>query len=379
MTQTKVKIAIIFGTRPEAVKMAPVIAALKKRPQVELEVCVTAQHRRMLDETLATFDIVPDTDLDLMRPGQTLAQLTSRAVVALDEYLGRKKPDIILVQGDTTTVLCGALSAFYHKIRIGHVEAGLRTYHRYSPFPEEMNRVLTSHLADWHFAPTETARQCLLKEGIEEARIFVTGNTVIDALYQIREKVKDRPLNEMPELQGLSAKFQFPDTKIILVTGHRRESFGEGFRQICLGIKRIAQGHPEVQVIYPVHLNPNVQEPVRQILGDLGNVHLIEPLSYLPFVKLMDAAYIILTDSGGIQEEAPALGKPVLVMREVTERPEAVAAGVVKLVGPDAERIYNEAGKLLSDEAEYKKMARGISPYGDGRAAERIVDILLKH
>lgn len=379
MTQNKVKIAIIFGTRPEAVKMAPVIAALKKRPQVELEVCVTAQHRRMLDETLATFDIVPDTDLDLMRPGQTLAQLTSRAVVALDEYLGRKKPDIILVQGDTTTVLCGALSAFYHKIRIGHVEAGLRTYHRYSPFPEEMNRVLTSHLADWHFAPTETARQCLLKEGIEEARIFVTGNTVIDALYQIREKVKDRPLNEMPELQGLSAKFQFPDTKIILVTGHRRESFGEGFRQICLGIKRIAQGHPEVQVIYPVHLNPNVQEPVRQILGDLGNVHLIEPLSYLPFVKLMDAAYIILTDSGGIQEEAPALGKPVLVMREVTERPEAVAAGVVKLVGPDAERIYNEAGKLLSDEAEYKKMARGISPYGDGRAAERIVDILLKH
>lgn len=379
MTQTKVKIAIIFGTRPEAVKMAPVIAALKKRPQVELEVCVTAQHRRMLDETLATFDIVPDTDLDLMRPGQTLAQLTSRAVVALDEYLGRKKPDIILVQGDTTTVLCGALSAFYHKIRIGHVEAGLRTYHRYSPFPEEMNRVLTSHLADWHFAPTETARQCLLKEGIEEARIFVTGNTVIDALYQIRKKVKDRPLNEMPELQGLSAKFQFPDTKIILVTGHRRESFGEGFRQICLGIKRIAQGHPEVQVIYPVHLNPNVQEPVRQILGDLGNVHLIEPLSYLPFVKLMDAAYIILTDSGGIQEEAPALGKPVLVMREVTERPEAVAAGVVKLVGPDAERIYNEAGKLLSDEAEYKKMARGISPYGDGRAAERIVDILLKH
>lgn len=377
MTSSKVKISVIFGTRPEAVKMAPVIAALRKRPQVELQVCVTAQHRRMLDETLAAFDIVPDADLDLMQPGQTLAQLTSRAVSALDEYLERQRPEVILIQGDTTTVLCGALTAFYHKIRIGHVEAGLRTYHKYSPFPEEMNRVLTSHLADWHFAPTETAKQSLLREGIEEARIFVTGNTVIDALYHIRGKVRDVSFDEMVELKALNSKLDIRNSKIVLVTGHRRESFGEGFRQICQGIKMIAQRFPQVQVVYPVHLNPNVQEPVKRILGDVDNVHLTEPLSYLPFVKLMDVSHIILTDSGGIQEEAPALGKPVLVMREVTERPEAVAAGVVKLVGPDAGRIFGEAEKLLTSEEEYRRMAKGISPYGDGKAAERIADILL--
>jgi len=377
LTSSKVKISVIFGTRPEAVKMAPVIAALRKRPQVELQVCVTAQHRRMLDETLAAFDIVPDADLDLMQPGQTLAQLTSRAVSALDEYLERQRPEVILIQGDTTTVLCGALTAFYHKIRIGHVEAGLRTYHKYSPFPEEMNRVLTSHLADWHFAPTETAKQSLLREGIEEARIFVTGNTVIDALYHIRGKVRDVSFDEMVELKALNSKLDIRNSKIVLVTGHRRESFGEGFRQICQGIKMIAQRFPQVQVVYPVHLNPNVQEPVKRILGDVDNVHLTEPLSYLPFVKLMDVSHIILTDSGGIQEEAPALGKPVLVMREVTERPEAVAAGVVKLVGPDAGRIFGEAEKLLTSEEEYRRMAKGISPYGDGKAAERIADILL--
>jgi len=377
LTSSKVKISVIFGTRPEAVKMAPVIAALRKRPQVELQVCVTAQHRRMLDETLAAFDIVPDADLDLMQPGQTLAQLTSRAVSALDEYLERQRPEVILIQGDTTTVLCGALTAFYHKIRIGHVEAGLRTYHKYSPFPEEMNRVLTSHLADWHFAPTETAKQSLLREGIEEARIFVTGNTVIDALYHIRGKVRDVSFDEMVELKALNSKLDIRNSKIVLVTGHRRESFGEGFRQICQGIKMIAQRFPQVQVVYPVHLNPNVQEPVKRILGDVDNVHLTEPLSYLPFVKLMDVSHIILTDSGGIQEEAPALGKPVLVMRELTERPEAVAAGVVKLVGPDAGRIFGEAEKLLTSEEEYRRMAKGISPYGDGKAAERIADILL--
>lgn len=372
------KISVIFGTRPEAVKMAPMIAELKKHPEAKVHICVTAQHRKMLDETLAAFGIVPDTDLDLMQPGQTLAQLTSRAVAALDEYLGKQKPDAILVQGDTTTVLCGALTAFYHKIKIGHVEAGLRTYQKYAPFPEEANRVLTSHLADWHFAPTETARQSLLKEGITDNKIFVTGNTVIDALYYIREKVKILGFDELPELKQLNAKCKLQNSKLILVTGHRRESFGDGFEQICGGIKRIAQKYPEVQIVYPVHLNPNVQGPVKEILGGLKNVHLTEPLSYLPFVKLMDAAYIILTDSGGVQEEAPALGKPVLVMREVTERPEAVEAGVVKLVGANEEKIFEEASKLLFSEAEYKKMAKGVSPYGDGKAAERIVEILLK-
>ncbi|MBI4726589.1 UDP-N-acetylglucosamine 2-epimerase (non-hydrolyzing) [candidate division TA06 bacterium] len=266
------KISVIFGTRPEAIKLAPVIMALIKKFRVEVDVCVTAQHRKMLDETLAVFGITPDTDLDLMRPGQTLAQLTIRAVLALDGYLGKYKPDAILVQGDTTTVLCGALTAFYHKIKIGHVEAGLRTYQKYAPFPEEANRVLTSHLADWHFAPTETARQSLLKEGIADSKIFVTGNTVIDALYMVREKAKTKEFDEFPELKSLHSTFDIGHSTMVLITGHRRESFGGGFEQICGGIKKIAQKFPEIQVVYPVHLNPNVQQPVKKILGGLKNV-----------------------------------------------------------------------------------------------------------
>lgn len=369
-------IALVAGTRPEVIKLAPVYFRLKERPELRVHLCATAQHRRMLDTALEAFGIRPDADLDLMEPDQTLAGLTARALLGIDRYLRENRPDVVLVQGDTTTVLCGALAAFYHKVKVGHVEAGLRTKNKYAPFPEEMNRTLASRLADWHFAPTEGARAQLLKEGIEPSAIHVTGNTVIDALYLIRDKAKRIPFTEMPKLSALNSKFQIQNSKFILVTGHRRESFGEGFRNICRGIKKIAERFPDVHVVYPVHLNPNVQAPVREILGGLGNVHLLEPLPYLPFVKLMDAARILLTDSGGIQEEGPALGKPVLVMREVTERPEAVAAGVVRLVGADEGRIYSEAERLLSDESAYRAMARGMSPYGDGKAAGRIAGII---
>jgi UDP-N-acetylglucosamine 2-epimerase (non-hydrolysing) len=369
-------IALVAGTRPEVIKLAPVYLRLLENPSIRVQLCATAQHRRMLDTALEAFGIRPDADLDLMEPDQSLAGLTARALTGIDKYIRENRPDAVLVQGDTTTVLCGALAAFYRKVRVGHVEAGLRTGNRYSPFPEEMNRTLASRLADWHFAPTEGAKAQLLKEGIEPGTVHVTGNTVIDSLYLIRDKARGIPFTEMPELKAIKSKFQIQNSKIILVTGHRRESFGDGFRNICRGIRRIAERFAEIQVIYPVHLNPNVQAPVREILGGLPNVHLLEPLSYLPFVKLMDAAYLLLTDSGGIQEEGPALGKPVLVMRKVTERPEAVEAGVVRLVGADEGRIFDETARLLTDDAAYRAMAKGVSPYGDGMAAERIAEVI---
>lgn len=371
-------IAIIFGTRPEAIKLAPVVLALRGHPAIACRVCVTAQHRQMLDSVLEAFGIAPDADLDLMRPGQSLGRLTARGIEAIDGYLGRERPDLVLVQGDTTTVLCAALAAFYHHIPVGHVEAGLRTGDLHSPWPEEANRVLTSRLAALHFAPTETSRQNLLKEGVAADRIFVTGNTVIDALLLAREKIRDDP----PPIPGLSPSLleDGPDRPLVLITGHRRESFGAGFESICRAVAALAHRFPHAQFVYPVHLNPRVREPVGRILGaaEAGNIHLIEPLPYLPFLALMDRATLILTDSGGIQEEAPSLGKPVLVLRETTERPEAVAAGTVRLVGTDERVIVAEAARLLTEPAAYEAMTCAHQPYGDGRAAARIVDICLR-
>lgn len=354
------KISVIFGTRPEAIKLCPVVLALQKDPAFDCKVCVTGQHKEMLYQVLNVFGVKPDVDLQLMRPNQTLGGLTSRAIAALDEYLEKEKPDIVIVQGDTTTVFAGALAAFYHHIPVAHVEAGLRTGNLQSPWPEEANRVLTTRLAKWHFCPTENNKANLLKEGVNPADIYVTGNTVIDALMIAREKV--------PKTNDGKCR--------VLITGHRRENFGEGFEHMCTAIKKLAEEFSDVEFIYPVHLNPNVQEPVKRILKGLDNVKLIEPQSYLPFVGLMNDAYLILTDSGGVQEEAPSLGKPVLVMRDTTERPEAVTAGTVKLVGTNAEDIYREAKKLLSDETAYKQMAAATNPYGDGLAVNRVVDIL---
>ncbi len=363
------RVSLIFGTRPEAIKLAPLILALRAEPDLEPHVCVTAQHREMLDQVLAIFGIVPDDDLDLMRPDQTLAGLTSRAVAAVDGYLQRAQPDLVLVQGDTTTVFCAALAAFYRGIPVGHVEAGLRTGDLHAPFPEEANRLLTTRLADLHFAPTATSRDNLLGEGVPVAHVHVTGNTVIDALLIARGRVLAAP----PEVPGLPADLVDGTRPLVLITGHRRENFGEGFRAVCRGIARLARGFPGHAFVYPVHLNPHVQAPVNELLGGLDNVHLIAPLPYLPFVRLMDRATLILTDSGGVQEEAPSLGKPVLVMRATTERPEAVSAGTVKLVGTDEELLVAEATRLLADPAAHAAMARAINPYGDGLATGRIV------
>ncbi|HEY3321501.1 MAG TPA: UDP-N-acetylglucosamine 2-epimerase (non-hydrolyzing) [Planctomycetota bacterium] len=364
------KVSFIFGTRPEAIKLAPVVLAFQKSAAFKCEVCVTAQHREMLDQVLSVFGIVPDADLNLMEPRQSLARLTARAVTALDEYLERARPDLVLVQGDTTTTFCAALTAFYHHIPVGHIEAGLRTWNLQAPWPEEANRVLASRLVSLHFAPTAASRENLLKEGVPAQQIFVTGNTVIDALLIVVERIKREP----PEIPGLPALPR--DTRIVLITGHRRENFGAGFESICRAIAQLAESFPDVAFVYPVHLNPNVSEPVRRVLGAAGrkNVHLIEPLAYLPFVALMQKSTLILTDSGGLQEEAPSLGKPVLVMRETTERPEAVAAGTVKLVGTDTSRIVAEAARLLTDSAAYKAMARAENPYGDGKASGRILE-----
>lgn len=365
------KIVVIFGTRPEAIKLCPVVLALKNNPAFDCKVCVTGQHREMLQQVLDVFGVVPDKDLALMQPNQTLGGLTSRAIAAIDEYLAQEKPDIVMVQGDTTTVLAGALAAFYHHIPVAHVEAGLRTWNMESPWPEEANRVLTTRLAKWHFCPTENGKNNLVKEGIAEKDLYITGNTVIDALMIAREKVQLNP----PKIEGLELD---PNRRMVLITGHRRENFGGGFENICSAIKRLAIDYPDVDFVYPVHLNPNVREPVNRILGNnLNNVKLIEPQSYLPFVWLMNNAYLILTDSGGVQEEAPSLGKPVLVMRDTTERPEAVDAGTVKLIGTEAEDIYREASKLLSDPNEYSKMAAAVNPYGDGNAVERIVKVFI--
>jgi len=349
--------------------MAPVILALRESADLEPHVCVTAQHREMLDQVLEVFDIVPDADLDLMRPNQTLAGLTGRAVAGVDEYLTDAKPDLVLVQGDTTTVFSAALAAFYRDIPVGHVEAGLRTWNTRSPFPEEVNRVLTSRIADLHFAPTSTSRDNLLREGVDEAKILVTGNTVIDALLLARERVLAAP----PAVPGLDEELVGGDRPLVLITGHRRENFGEGFRSFCRAIARLAERFADHAFVYPVHLNPNVQAPVHELLEGAANVHLIDPLPYLPFIRMMDRSSLILTDSGGVQEEAPSLGKPVLVTRDTTERPEAVTAGTVKLVGTDEERIVAEATELLENTKAYEAMARAMNPYGDGEAAGRIV------
>lgn len=365
------KILFVFGTRPEAVKLAPVILELRACPQFQVSVCVTAQHRQMLDQVLESFSIRPDYDLGIMRPGQDLFDVTARCLTELRPALEKERPDWVLVQGDTTTVLAAALAAFYLNIRVGHVEAGLRSFDKHRPFPEEINRRLTTHVADLHFAPTESSRQNLLREGVCADSIFVTGNTVIDALFFICEKYRGC-WPAVPGLRPIDAS-----KRMVLVTGHRRESFGGGFERICQALREVA-ARPDVEIVYPVHLNPNVQEPVFRVLGDLPNVQLIAPVGYVPFVGLMQASHLILTDSGGIQEEGPSLGKPVLVMREVTERPEAVEAGTVRLVGSDVAAIRDGVFELLDDPAAYLRMSRAHNPYGDGHASRRIASILQK-
>jgi len=369
-----VKVLTVFGTRPEAIKMAPLVHALAKDPDFEARVCVTAQHREMLDQVLNLFSIVPDYDLNIMRPGQGLTEITCGILQGLKPILEEFRPDVVLVHGDTTTTIAASLAAFYQRIPVGHVEAGLRTGDLSSPWPEEANRTLTGHLAMFHFAPTENSRQNLRRENVADERIFVTGNTVIDALFWVRDSVMNNPT----QYEALAARYPFLDSKkkLVLVTGHRRESFGQGFEQICQALADIAAQHDDVQIVYPVHLNPNVSEPVNRILGPVENVFLIEPQDYLPFMWLMNHAWLILTDSGGIQEEAPSLGKPVLVMRDTTERPEAVDAGTVKLVGTDRQRILDEVTHLLNDNEAWQTMSRAHNPYGDGQACGRILHAL---
>jgi UDP-N-acetylglucosamine 2-epimerase (non-hydrolysing) len=361
------RVLTIFGTRPEAVKLAPVILELEKRPDsFENLVCVTAQHREMLDQVLEWFEIRPDYDLDLMQPNQGLAQFASRALVALGDLLQYLRPDVVLVQGDTTTVMVAALAAFYRQIPVGHVEAGLRTDNRYNPFPEEINRRIASVLTTFHYAPTKRAADALRAEQIPESNIYVTGNTVVDALLMTMERQVNLQLDFEPNGRSL-----------ILVTAHRRESFGARFESMCLSLQDLAERNPDIDIVYPVHLNPNVREPVTRILAGQPRIHLLEPMRYECFVHLMAKAHLVLTDSGGIQEEAPVLGKPVLVMRETTERPEATEAGTARLVGTDRQRIVDEVERLLRDKDEYGTMARAGSPFGDGHAAKRIVDVLL--
>ncbi len=368
------KVLTVFGTRPEAIKMAPLVHALGNDPFFESKVCVTAQHREMLDQVLHLFSITPDYDLNIMQPGQGLTEITCRILEGLKPILMSYQPDVVLVHGDTTTTMATSLAAFYQRIPVGHVEAGLRTGDLYSPWPEEANRTLTGRLAHFHFAPTNNARQNLLQEHVAERHIFVTGNTVIDALLS----VSDRALQDQALRQQMEKHYPFlkNEKKTILVTGHRRESFGRGFEQICHALAEIAANWPDVQIVYPVHLNPNVSEPVTRILGHVENVALIEPQDYLPFVWLMNHAWLILTDSGGIQEEAPSLGKPVLVMRDTTERPEAIDAGTVKLVGTDKNNIVAAVTQLLTQDAAYQQMSKAHNPYGDGMACQRILTAL---
>ncbi|MEH2921958.1 non-hydrolyzing UDP-N-acetylglucosamine 2-epimerase [Samsonia erythrinae] len=371
------KVLTVFGTRPEAIKMAPLVHAMAQDGAFESRICVTAQHREMLDQVLRLFDITPDYDLNIMRPGQGLSEISCRILSGLEPVMAEFKPDLVLVHGDTTTTLATSLAAFYQRIPVGHVEAGLRTGNLYSPWPEEANRKLTGHLAMYHFAPTENARQNLLREHLSDRHIFVTGNTVIDALFWVR----DRIIGDAALRRRLDEKYAFLDDskKLVLVTGHRRESFGGGFERICRALADIALRHPEVQIVYPVHLNPNVSEPVTRVLSGIDNVMLIAPQDYLPFVYLMNRAYLILTDSGGIQEEAPSLGKPVLVMRDMTERPEAVEAGTVKLVGTEVASIVDSVSALLTNDDAYQAMSRAHNPYGDGQACQRIVEALKNH
>lgn len=368
------QILLVFGTRPEAIKMAPLVLKLKEDKGFVVKVCVTGQHREMLDQVLELFNIAPDFDLNLMKPNQTLSDITIGVLSGLGEIFNAWKPDVVLVHGDTATTFAASLAAYYHKIKVGHVEAGLRTGNIYSPWPEEANRKLTGSLANYHFAPTMSSKMNLQKENVPETDIIVTGNTVIDALLMAKSKINlDNGLKKIFE-----EKFSFlsQQKKIILVTGHRRENFGQGFLNICQALSDIATTYQDVQIVYPVHLNPNVQEPVQKILSNIDNIYLIEPQDYLPFVYLLDKSYLILTDSGGIQEEAPSLGKPVLVMRDTTERPEAVEAGTVKLVGTDVELIKNAVDSLLTNPQEYAKMSESHNPYGDGSACDKIVTYL---
>lgn len=369
-----IKTLCVFGTRPEAIKMAPLALALQDDPRFEAKVCVTGQHRQMLDQVLDLFDLVPDFDLNIMKPGQDLTDVTSSILLGMREVLATFKPDVVLVHGDTATTFAASIAAYYQQIPVAHVEAGLRTGNIYSPWPEEGNRKLTGAIATLHFAPTETSSSNLLREGVASDSIVVTGNTVIDALLQVVAK-----LDSDSSLQAqFASRFPFlnPERKLILVTGHRRESFGGGFERICQALVETAQRFSDVEIVYPVHLNPNVREPVNRLLAGIENVHLIEPLDYLPFVYLMNQSYLILTDSGGIQEEAPSLGKPVLVMRDTTERPEAVDAGTVKLVGTDVSAITSALATLLTDDNAYRQMSFAHNPYGDGKACQRILETL---
>ncbi|MFP3014190.1 MAG: non-hydrolyzing UDP-N-acetylglucosamine 2-epimerase [Arsenophonus sp.] len=368
------KVLTVFGTRPEAIKMAPLIHALINDEAFELKVCVTAQHREMLDQVLNLFGIIPDYDLNIMTPGQDLTDITCRILNGMKPILLSFKPDIVLVHGDTSTTLATSLAAFYQRIIVAHIEAGLRTGNLYSPWPEEANRKITSHLSMYHFAPTEYSQKNLLRESIPAHNIFITGNTIMDALFWVRDKV----MNDTKIRTSLAAQYHFLDKnkKMLLVTGHRRESFGVGFEQICHALAEINRNHTNIQVVYPVHLNPNVREPVQRILQGINNIVLIDPQDYLPFIYLMNRAYLILTDSGGIQEEATALGKPVLVMRDTTERPEAVEAGTARLVGTQIEKIVKTVKQLLTDEDAYIKMSLAHNPYGDGNACKRILEAL---
>ena len=381
------KVLLVFGTRPEAIKMAPLVMELQKQKErIETVVCVTGQHREMLDQVLEIFDIKPDYDLNIMKRGQDLYDVTARVLTGMREVLKEIKPDIVLVHGDTTTSTAAALAAFYQQIPVGHVEAGLRTHNIYSPWPEEMNRLLTGRLATYHFSPTPLSRNNLIKESINDRNIIVTGNTVIDALYWVVDKIKnnkelDNELESVLSKAGYDVNRLDNGKKLVLITGHRRENFGDGFINMCTAIKDLTIKHPNVDFVYPMHLNPNVRKPIHEVFGEdlsgLKNMFFIEPLEYLSFVYLMEKSSIVLTDSGGIQEEAPGLGKPVLVMRDTTERPEALNAGTVKLVGTDYNKIVNEESSLIDDKAAYEKMSKAVNPYGDGLACGRIVNALL--
>lgn len=381
------KVMLVFGTRPEAIKMAPLVKEFQKQPKrVETVVCVTGQHREMLDQVLKIFDIKPDYDLNIMKQGQDLYDVTARVLIGMRDVLKEVKPDVVLVHGDTTTSTAAALAAFYQQIPVGHVEAGLRTHNIYSPWPEEMNRLLTGRLATYHFSPTPLSRNNLIKESVDDRNIIITGNTVIDALYWVVDKIKnnkelDNELEDILSKAGYDVNRLNNGKKLVLITGHRRENFGDGFINMCTAIKDLTVKYPDLDFVYPMHLNPNVRKPIHEVFGEnlsgLKNMFFIEPLEYLSFVYLMEKSSIVLTDSGGIQEEAPGLGKPVLVMRDTTERPEALDAGTVKLVGTDYNKIVNEVSSLIDDKAAYEKMSKAVNPYGDGLACGRIVNALL--
>lgn len=366
------KIMCVFGTRPEGIKMAPIIKAMKKRPEIESVICITAQHREMLDQVLNLFNIVPDYDLNIFKPGQSLTEITTRAIKGLEEVILKENPDVLLVQGDTTTVFAGALAAFYQKVKIGHVEAGLRSGNLYSPYPEEANRKLTGIVTNFHFAPTERNRQNLLKEDYPDSNIYITGNTVIDAL---KYTIKENYIFNNPLLNSLDYK----NKRIILMTSHRRENIGIPMENIFTAVRNIVEKYKDVEVVFPVHLNPKVRDIANKILGQNLRIHLIDPLDYEPFTNLMAKSYLVVTDSGGLQEEAPTLGKPVLVVREETERPEGIEAGTARLVGTNYQPIFDNLDLLLKDNQEYDKMAKAVNPYGDGNASERIVEILIKN